>query len=281
MRVAVVGLGRMGEALAQRLLDQGVEVVVWNRSPGKAQALVTAGAEEASDVAGACRGAEIVLSCLANDEAVRHVALGPEGIRRHGGAAAYIDCSTISPALSGELAAAIESFAAAPVLGGPQAVREGQATYLVGAPDDVVERITPLLEALSPNIRRYRAAPLASAAKVTANSILVAGVVALAEGFAVGRAGGLSDQDLRRLLIESPLVAPGVRNRFDAVLEGSGDGWWSVALGAKDAGLALEMARDAGRDVPVLESVRARFLAAASAGLEDRDISAVGSLYLP
>lgn len=279
MRVSVLGLGRMGEAITQRLLDHGFDVVVWNRTPGKAEALVSGGAVEAADIAGACLGADVVLTSLADDEAVREVALGEGGVRRHAGAAVYVETSTISPALSAELAGAIDSFAAVPVLGGPQAVRQGQATYLVGAPDAVYERIAPVLDALSPNCRRYAAAAVASAAKVTVNAILLVGVVTLAEAFAVGRAGGLTDQQLRELLSESPIVAPGLRNRFEALLEGTDDGWWTIALGAKDARLAMELAQADEREIPVVRAARARFEAAATAGFAENDIAMVATLY--
>ena len=132
MRVAVLGLGRMGEALALRLLDGGCEVVVWNRSPAKADGLVAGGAEAAADVPSACQDAEIVVTCLADDGAVRQVALGSGGVREHGSAAVYVDSSTISPALSAELAAVR---------------RNGYATAIAELEDGLVAVASPVLDA--------------------------------------------------------------------------------------------------------------------------------------
>src|SRR5439155_7149982 len=75
------------------------------------------------------------------------------------------------------------------------------------------------------------------------------------------------------------LLPPGLKNRFEAVLGGSQEGWWTTVLGAKDAGLALDVARDADVELPVATVVRARYNEAASSGLDDADIAAVGQLY--
>ena len=286
MRIAVIGLGRMGRAMAARLLEGGHDLQVWNRSPGKAGELVEAGATEATSVAGAADGAEVVVTLLSNDEAVRAVALEDGGVVASlGPDAVYVDSSTVSPTLSSELAAATGGarFVALPVLGAPSAVRSGQATYLAGGPDATVDRLRPMLDALTENVRRYPEPSLATTAKLTGNLILLSGIVALAEAFAVGRAGGLSDDDLRGLLSESPLVAPGLRNRFEGVLRGEHEAWWTTELGAKDARLAVALAREAGLDVPVAETVQQRYEEASgldAGGYADgADISVVGRLY--
>jgi 3-hydroxyisobutyrate dehydrogenase-like beta-hydroxyacid dehydrogenase len=103
-------------------------------------------------------------------------------------------------------------------------------------------------------------------------------VVALAESFAVGRSGGLSDDQLRELLCNSPLVAPGLNNRFEGVLTGTQEGWWTAALGAKDAGLAIEIVRRAGVDLPAAQVVQRLYQKAAEAGNGD-DIADVNELY--
>ncbi len=282
MRIAVLGLGRMGCALADRLLEGGHEVVVWNRSPGKAADLSDAGAKEVRTIREAVAPVDVVVTILADDEAVRHVALGDGGVvAALAPDSIYVDCSTVSPALSRELAGAAgaDRFVALPVLGAPSAVRSGAAGYLAGGRDDVVARIGPMLASLSETVRHYPAPSLALAAKLATNLVLLAGATTLAESFAVGRAGGLGDDQLRDLLAESPMVAPGLRNRFDGILTGEHESWWSNALGAKDAGLAAALAREAGIDVPVAEAVHSRFDEAAGSGLADADIATVGRLY--
>ncbi|MGI5241030.1 NAD(P)-dependent oxidoreductase [Dactylosporangium sp. CA-139066] len=279
MDIAVLGMGNMGRAIARRLLAGGHRVTVWNRTEGRATELVYAGAREERTVADAVRGAEAAVTMLANDEAVRSVALdqlrpaiGPDTV--------YVNCSTVSPALSEELAAAFPArFLALPVVGSPAAVDGGTTTLLAGGGRDVLDRVHPMVESLSGSVRLYDTPALALAAKLATNMLLLSEVAALAEAFAVGRGGGLRDDQLRELLGVSPLVGPGLQNRFEDLLTGAHDGWWSTTLGAKDAGLAIDVARATGSDLPVARTVRALYQQAAGAGLEDADIAAVASLY--
>jgi 3-hydroxyisobutyrate dehydrogenase len=279
MDVAVLGMGRMGRALAGRLLEGGHRVTVWNRSKGRAGELVAAGAWEAVCITGAVEAAEVVITMLANDEAVRGVAFG-ELRSSIGEDAVYVDSSTVSPGLSGELAEAFGGrFLAMPVLGSPVAVRAGQAVYLAGGDAGIVERLGPVLSSLSDTVRRYDTAPLAITAKLATNLLLLSEVAALAESFAVGRSGGLEADQLRDLLGSSPLLPPGLQNRFEGVLGGSQEGWWTTVLGAKDACLALDVAREGGVELPVASVVRDRYQKAAASGLDDADIAAVTELY--
>lgn len=278
MDIAVLGMGRMGSALAMRLLDGGHQVTVWNRSQGKAGEVVSAGAREAQNVADAVHDADVVITMLANDDAVRAVA---EDLRSSlGDQAIYVNTSTVSPALSSELARAFPGrFLAMPVLGSPDAVRAGQAGYLPGGDGSVADRLAPLLSSLSTTVHRYDTPALATTAKLASNLLLLSQITALAESFAVGRSGGLSDDQLRELLGSSPMVAPGIKNRFEAVLTGPHDGWWTTVLGAKDATMAINLAHEANVELPEAEAVRRLYDQAAASGLDHADIAAVTDLY--
>lgn len=281
MKVAVLGLGRMGQALGRRLLDGGHDLVVWNRSKGRAAGLVAAGAHEAGDVAEAAGTAEVVISVVSDDAAVRELALGDGGVRSAIGGGVYVDSSTVSPRLSAELAERFERFVAMPIVGAPEMVASGQATYLVGGGSDTVALLRPVLTSLSERVRHYGLAPTAAHAKLATNLLLLSGIAALAEAFAVGRAGGLSDDALRDLLDQSPVVAPAMRARFEGVLTGSGAAWWTTTLGAKDAGLAVDAAGDGDCRLRVAPAVRDAYLEAAAAGLAAEDITAVARIYGP
>lgn len=279
MEIAVLGMGQMGRALAARLLDGGHGVAVWNRSKGRAAEIAAAGAREAQGIADAVKGVDVVISMVANDNAVRAVALG-ELQSSIPDKAIYVDCSTVSAKLTGELAEAFPCrFLALPVLGGPLAVRKGEAVYLAGGNAGLVDRLAPVLSSLSDTVRRYDTAPLAIAAKLATNLLLLSEVVALAESFAVGRSGGLTDDRLRELLGTSPMVPPGLKNRFEGVLTGSQDGWWTPVLGAKDAGLAIDIARGAEVELPAAQMVQRLYEKAAASGLDQADIAAVTQLY--
>ena len=279
MDIAVLGMGRMGSALAVRLLDGGHQVTVWNRSKGKAGPVVSAGAREAASVADAASGADVVITMLANDDAVRAVALG-ELRSSIGDQAIYVNSATVSPALNSELANAFSGrFLAMLVAGSPDSVRAGQAVYLAGGDGSIAARLAPVLSSLSASIHRYDAPSMATTAKLAVNLLLLSQIAALAESFAVGRSGGLSDEQLRDLLGSSPMVAPGIKNRFEAVLTGPQDGWWTTVLGAKDAGLAINMARAAKVELPEAEAVKRLYDQAAASGLDHADIASVTDLY--
>jgi len=280
MKIAVLGLGNMGLALSERLLQGGHHLTVWNRSKGRADRLLETGATEVNTPAAAVTSAEVVVTSLANDEAVREVALGQGGILSAIADRTYLDCSTISPGLSAELGAALDRFVALPILGAPQAVRSGEAMYLAGGDSRTVDGIRPVLATLSGRVKHYPRPEMASSAKLAANLLLLSGIATLAEAFTVARAGGLGDVELTDLFAESPLVAAGVKNRFRTVLEGSGPTWWTTELGAKDARLASEAVR--AQDTtrlwigPVLRDL---YQAAADAGFRDDDVAFVARLY--
>jgi len=281
MRVALLGLGRIGTALAERLLDGEHELTVWNRTPEKAEPLRESGARVVSTSREAVDGVDVAMTMLANDDAVRAVALGDAGfLDVLGDSAVYVDCSTIAPALSEELATAAgpNRFLAMAIAGAPQAVRTGAAVYLAGGPADVLERVQPVTKTLGGTLRRFDRPREALSAKLANNLMLLAGVMALAEAFEVGRAGGLDDDALRKLLADNPTVPPALKNRFDGILTGEHESWWTTTLGAKDAALMVDHAASAGVDLPLTGTVRDG-LSRAAERHPDEDIVAIRSNY--
>ena len=282
MDIAVLGMGRMGQAVAKRVLGGGHRVVVWNRTPGRAEDVVAAGATETGSVAEAVKGAEVVITSLTDDDAVGEVALGEGGVRSAiRPEAVYADASTVSPFMSEALDSEFERFVAMPILGGPAAVEAAEATYLVGGEPAVADRLRPVLTTLSKKVRRYDTPRKAVGAKLANNLMLLAEVAALAEAVAVARSGGLSDNEIRELLGHSPMLPPGIENRFEGVLTGQLEPWWTTALGAKDASLAVDAAAAAGVDLPLAETVRQLYRDAAVISAEDDDIVAVARRYRP
>lgn len=279
MKIAVLGLGRMGQALAHRLLDGGHDVAVWNRTKGRAGDLVEAGATEADDPVGAVAGADVVITSLSNDEAVSDLAFGDHGLVEQIGSRIYVDASTISPDLSRKLADSSPRFVAMPILGAPQAVRDGKAIYLAGGDSGVVDDLQPMFESLGSDVKRYDRAEKASTAKLAVNLMLLSGIATLAEAVAVARAGELSDDQLKDLIGSSPMLAPGLKNRFDALVEGSGPAWWTTRLAAKDAGLAIDVAKSIRCELRVAQAVEGLYQAAIDEGFDDDDIVAVARLY--
>jgi 3-hydroxyisobutyrate dehydrogenase-like beta-hydroxyacid dehydrogenase len=268
----------MGQAAALALLDAGHEVFVWNRTLGRTWDVVEAGAHAPADLARTVEPADIVLSLLSDDDAVREVALADAGLVSLLEERLYVDASTVSPAMSEELAERIERYVAMPIAGAPSALRDGEAVCLVGGPSELIAEAEPVIDALSASAHRYATPTQAVVAKIANNALLLIGLAGLAEGIAIGRAGGLSDGQLSELLAGSAMVPPGVVNRLKAVLEGEGPTWWTVDLGVKDARLALEVGRRGEPDLP-LTVAATEVYDEASRNLGDRDIAAIGRLY--
>lgn len=280
MKIALVGTGKMGRALGSRLLDGGHELTLWNRTSGKAGELVGRGATEAGTAPEAVRGAEVVFSVLANDDAVLETTTGEHGfLASLDPSSLYVDSSTVSPATSTELARRFPNFVAMPILGNPDAVKAGTATFLPAGTQESLHQLRPLLSDLGTQFHTYDDVALAAAAKLTSNLLLLVGLAGLAEAASVGLAGGLSRDQLHELLDESPMLAPGLHNRFDAVLTGDTESWWTIRLGAKDLRLALAVGEGSRHPLELAEAARQVYQDAIDSGSGDDDIAAIGSLY--
>src|SRR3954468_16297697 len=164
MKVALIGLGRMGQGMGHRLLGGGHDLLVFNRTAGKAADLEKAGAKTAPTVALACADRDIVISMASDDAALNEVALGPGGIRQslpRGGV--HVAMGTHSAAAIQTLAAAHtesgQTLVAAPVLGRPDAAAAGQLVIVVGGPADAIKRCEPAFLVMGRKIAEAGAKP--------------------------------------------------------------------------------------------------------------------------
>lgn len=282
MRVTVLGLGRMGRAMAVRLLAEGHEVTGWNRTPGPGAQVVAHGGHEVPTPTAAVADARAVLTALADDDALRAVVLGADGVAECLPAGAVlVDTSTVGPATTRALAAALPGrFVAAPVLGAPEAVLEGRATCLLGGDPAVVDSLDPIWSALAAHRRRCGADPAdATTVKLLVNYLLLAGVAVLAEAVALAQAVGLDPALVREVVTASPAVAPALHRRLDDVQCGDHRGWFSTRLAAKDVRLAAELAESLGVALPLAELTQRRYEDAVRAGWAEHDVGALVELF--
>jgi 3-hydroxyisobutyrate dehydrogenase-like beta-hydroxyacid dehydrogenase len=283
MRLAVLGMGRMGHAVAERLLGGDHEVTVWNRTPHKADDLLAKGAREGATPAAAAEETEATLTSLTDDAAVRTVVMGRNGVVAGLGDGVLIDVSTVSPETTADLAEAVQGrLLASPILGSPTAVVSGEAGYLIGGPRELYDRLVPAYGVLAEAPRRVYVgedARVATTLTLLSNYLLMSGIATLAETVATAQAVGLPDELIRDYLGQLPLVAPALRNRLDDIVSGDHDGWFSTVLGAKDVRLAEDLARSHGVELPLADAVKRRFEEAAAQGWADADIGAVVELF--
>ncbi|WP_433803036.1 NAD(P)-dependent oxidoreductase [Actinomycetospora sp. CA-084318] len=273
MRIAVIGLGGMGSALAERLLDEGHELEVWNRSPGRAELFDDrAGILADPDAA----TADAVVVSVADDDSLLQVAL-PDGAARSAWAGMLVvNASTVAPATQTTLAAAYGGrFVAAPILGAPHAVRSGQARWLVGGPASARSTLAPLWAAFATTTDAGEDPARASVVKLLSNQMLLVGVAMVAETVRLGRAAGLEDDAITDLLRDSPMLAPGLANRIDGLVDPDHAGWFTGPLAAKDLTHALGLG---GAESPVTTAARDAYLEVAAEGWADADVTALVEL---
>jgi 3-hydroxyisobutyrate dehydrogenase len=208
--IALLGLGTMGGGMAGNLLKAGFSLNIYNRTPAKAQALVSAGARLASTPAEAARGASVIISMVEDDAASREVWLGKEGaLGAASKGAILIEASTVSPAWIAEFARLAEQHGVdlldAPVTGSRMQAAAGQLSFLVGGKDSVLDTATPVLKAISKEI--VHLGPVGSGAKMKLINNFLCGVQAasLAEGLVwIERSGLDRDKSLSILKAGAP-----------------------------------------------------------------------------
>ena len=284
MQVGFIGLGRMGAGMAASLLKAGHEVTVYNRTPGKAEALAAQGATLARTAADACRG-EAVVTMVANDRAAEDVVLGRGGvIESLAPDALHVSCSTISVALAERLTAAHREagsrFVSAPVFGRPNVAAAGQLAVVAAGPDDAIGAAAPLLDAMGRMTSIVSKTPsAANLVKLSGNFLIASVIEALGEAMALVGNGGV-DRHQYLQLITSALFDCGPYKLYGEMIA---DGRFAPAgfaapLGQKDIRLALAAAEDLGVPMPLASLLRDRFLTLIAQGGGELDWSAIGGL---
>jgi 3-hydroxyisobutyrate dehydrogenase-like beta-hydroxyacid dehydrogenase len=277
MRVAILGTGKMGGAMARRLNSAGHELTLWNRTRKRAEALGVG--KVAATPAEAVNDAEVVISSLTDAGAVRAAYLGDEGAARAAAKQVFVEMSTAGPDVIVDIRRQIEGagahFIEAPVIGSVPAVEAGTLIVLAAGDEAAFERALPVLQALG-EIRRVADPGSAAKLKLVANTML-AGLSALAaELQAAGTAAGLDPDDVFWILSRfAPLLnarkAGFVEHRYEPVM-------FAVRDLVKDLRLATDVYQKAKAATPLTKATKELYeRAAQSAG--DLDISAIASLY--
>ncbi|HUG47817.1 MAG TPA: NAD(P)-dependent oxidoreductase [Candidatus Limnocylindria bacterium] len=283
-RVAVLGLGHMGEAMARRLSDVGFSLVLHNRTAQRAQELAAElGARAAPSPAEAAAQADVMITMVADDDAVRAVCRGGEGILAGAQPGSVtVQTSTILPGTVGELGAEFAErglgFLDAPVSGSTATTAKGELAFMVGGSSDDLERARPVLEALGKRIFELGAVGNGAAVKLAVNDIIMALDVAISEALVLAEAAGVERGAAYDVFAGGAAGAPFLQYKRNSFLSPeSTPPAFSLELAQKDMSLILALAertrtRMAQAEVN-LESLRS---AAAALGGE-RDFSEVAT----
>lgn len=284
--MAFVGLGRMGSAMARRLHAAGHSLVLWNRDRAKSQAVATdTGADVADTAAGAASRAQIVMSSLADDEALRTVYLGEEGVAQGIGAdAVAVDTSTVDPGAIIEVGEAIDragaGFADCPVSGSVSTVEAGALTIMAGGDPEIIDRVRPVLGAFSKEVIRVGERGAGAACKLAVNSLLHGLNVALSEALVLAERAGVDREVAYDVFSRGAAGAPFVDYKREAYQHPDETPVaFSLDLVAKDLELITALGAKVGAPMDQakmgLEIVRR----AVNSGMAERDLSAI-AVYL-
>lgn len=263
MKIAFIGLGRMGAGIAANLLRAGHELSVWNRSPDKAAALVEQGALNAATPREAADGAEIAFTMVADDAALLQVLEGEDGLLAGlAEGAVHVSMSTVSVAVAERVAALHagrgQHLVSAPVFGRPAVAEAGQLWIVAGGAPEALDRVQPLFETIGR--ATFPVGDKASAAnlvKLCGNFMILANVEAMGEAMSLAERGGVSRAQLLETLagtlfdgtvhkIYGPLIA---EERYRPA-------GFGAPLGLKDMRLTGDAAATLGVPMPLLEILK-------------------------
>jgi len=276
MRVAVLGLGKMGVPIAERLLNAGHELTVWNRTPGRAESLAKRGARVAGSAAEAVGGAEVIFSVVFDDKALEEVLFGGGALKAMTPGAIHVNLSTLGVACSERMTIAHRTerltFVAAPVFGRPTVAADGRLAIAVGGPAEAVAKVRPLLEAFSRKVMVVSENPAAAhGVKLSGNFLMMAMIASLSEGVILCEALGIEPKVFLETINEAAFQSPFYAAYSKIMLNPPRPPGGPVALGEKDTRLFQEAAREVKVATPLADIFKATLDRAIDKGKKEED----------
>jgi len=246
-KLGFIGIGAMGLRIAGRLLKHGFHVTVFDRDTAKASALIESGGSVAHSIAELASGADVVLSSLPNDEVVRSVYTGPQGVLEHiRRGSMIVEMSTVSPETSREVyrlgSARGVSVLDVPVSGSTPAAEQGLLTLLGGGDEDSFNAAQSIFTAIGRQHFYLGPSGSGNTMKLVVNTLLGVGMQAIAEAVVFGEKAGLDRQRLFDVLSKTAVIAPAHLGKLTKALEHDYRPEFAVGLMNKDFRLILETA---------------------------------------
>ena len=283
MNLSFVGVGKMGLPITRLLLGAGHDVCVFDTDAAQLSAAQAAGARAAVSLAECVGAAPLVFTSLPDDAVLRQVALGPQGlISLVNDQAIYVDTSTVSVALSAEIAYAAQvrsiAYLRMPVSGNAHSARTGQLTAIASGPSAAWERIKPVVSAFSVAQLYVGEAEQARVMKLAINLLVAGNAMLLAEALALGRAGGIQWDTLLDGVAASTLSSPWLRAKAAALKVRDFNPTFTPAQLSKDLGLMLDAGDQHQVPLPLTSVARQTMKAVGAAGWAEEDFIAVVKL---
>jgi 3-hydroxyisobutyrate dehydrogenase-like beta-hydroxyacid dehydrogenase len=281
MKIGFIGLGIMGSRMAANLLKHGHALVVFNRTPEKAAALVNDGATLADSPAAVAAQVDVLFTMLAHPQAVEEAALGEDGFLSHlKPGRLWVDCSTVNPSFSREMAVKAEAqhirFLGAPVTGSKGPAALGKLVFWVGGDLEDLEAVRPFLECMGDRIVHCGGQGMGVSMKMVINQMLGTAMAAFAEGLILGESLGLSRKILFEALLGGPAVAPFLSFKRERIETGNyGQADFPLRWLQKDMHLAAVSAYETGVAMPLANITAEIYSLAIRVGRGEEDFSAI------
>jgi 4-hydroxybutyrate dehydrogenase/sulfolactaldehyde 3-reductase len=282
--IGFIGLGTMGAPMARNLLKAGFTMRVYDVSAPAVERLVEAGATKAESAADAAKGADAIVTMLPNSEHVAEALFGERGAASAlSPKALVVEMSTIAPATTDRLASQLAergiAMVDAPVGRSSQHAVEGKLLIMAGGSSEAVERAMPLLQRLGDTIVHCGPSGSGARMKLVNNFMSITLNVTTSEALSLAEASGL-DPELARTVMLGTVAGQGhMGTTYPAkVLRGDLTPGFAIALAEKDLGLALELAKTLGMELPTGEAARHAYREAQVEGMERDDWTAIYAL---
>ena len=276
--IGFIGMGHMGLHMAQRLLDAGYPLAVYDRTPQRAQEVVERGAQVANTPKELAAGCSLVMACVTDDRAQETVMLGPEGaLAGIRAGSIVIDLSTVSPEASRRLYQAMKeksvSVLDAAVSGSVPQVEQGSLVIFVGGDREIFERCQPVLSVLGKQRFYMGGSGMGTTMKLVVNTMLGLGMQALAEAIALGERAGVEKDLLLEVLDQTAVLTPGQKSKLQNVRQEVYPNSFALSLMHKDFALVLEQAYQLAVAMPATAAAQQMYTAAVATGMGTSDFS--------
>ncbi len=282
-RVGFLGLGTMGAPMAKNLKKKGFEVVVWNRSPARAEALKADGLVVAKSPAELAEQVDAFCTCVADPAALMSVASELFDTARRG--QLFIDFSTVSVELVRSLAERFGAlgvdFADAPVTGSRGGAEKGTLVIMTGCSPATLERATPIFQAVGEKVIHCGDVGTGTQVKLAGNALIAGMLQSFSEGMLLTKKAGVDPRKLLEVVQASGFRSPYFDFKGKAMLERDFTTHFSIDLMHKDLSLFVDNAATHRVPTPTAASLRETYNLARAAGLGDKDITAVVSAFEP
>ena len=278
-RIGFIGMGHMGSHMAQRLLEAGYQLAIYDRTLERAQEVAQQRATVARTPRELAAQCEVLMVCVTDDEAQQSVMFGQDGALAgvHGGSM-IIDLSTVSPGASRRLYQAAKqqgvSMIDAAVSGSVPQVEQGSLVIFVGGEQETYQQCKPILDVLGKSSSYMGASGMGTTMKLVVNTLLGLGMQALAEAIVLGEKAGIEKKLLLDVLGQTTVLTPGQKSKLENVKREQYPNNFALSLMHKDFHLVLSEAYDLSVAMPATAAAQQMYTAAMAKAM-DEDFSII------